>query len=138
MPDYDDEKIVGGLTERESALLPNWAQERLRDLRSDAEDAERKLKAQLDSTEPTMVAYGDVYDNPKYLPDGRFDRINVSLDNTTGPVDGIWASFCRREDEVTKAPYVEISTSRSVAVVPQASNVVRIYPVDSGQLYVPE
>lgn len=136
--DYDDETVDNGLTERERETLPKWASDRIKDLRRSIESAERKLQDQLDRTEPTTVAYGDVYENPRYLPDGRYDRINVSLDGTTEPVDGVWMSFCRKEDEQTKAPYIEVSCSNGVAVVSQAYNVVRIHAVDRGQLIIPK
>lgn len=139
MADYDDSKIGSDfLTERERETLPKWAQERLSDERRTAQDAVKNYEAQFDAQKPTSVAYGDVYNNPRYLPDGRFDHIAVRLDGGTEPMRGQWVAFVVKEDGHTGAQYVEVTAGHSLAVIPQAGNVVRVHPFDRGQVFVPE
>lgn len=138
--DYDDQNVgKDGLTERERETLPVWAQERMASLRFDAEKARKQYEDQFDSQEPTTVAYGKVYDNPKYLPDDRYSLISVRLDGGTEPADGVWLGFRRMTENVGGGHYVEVSSSDGIAVVSQAANVVRLFPFrDSRVTSIPE
>lgn len=133
--DYDDQKVVNGLTERERETLPVWAQERLKDHRRTAEEAVKAYEAQFDSQEPTRIAYGDVYDNPRYLPDGQYNRISIRLDEEgTEPHSGVWFDVTRKTDVQSGAAYLEITAGRGISSVPQASNVLRLYPFADGRV----
>lgn len=116
-----------GLTDREVKSLPVWAQDRLIDLRRAKESAEAKYKDQFDSQEVTRVTYGDVFNNARYLPDDGYARVRVGVTDLEGKEARV--DICRRTDRTdgTGPEYVEISTSGSVFVMPQASNVLRIY-----------
>lgn len=119
MSDYDDKQVKAstGLTEREEETLPNWAQERLASLRTKADQLKQEnlgLKEQ-DSTRPekSAVAYGDVENDPSYLPDGAFDAVRYAIGD--GYVD------VRLKDET-----LELAGSEDLTFTPQATNVIRI------------
>lgn len=119
MSDYDDKQVkANGLTEREETQLPNWAQERLSNLRglnSQLKQENNGLRAQ-DSTRPekSNVSYGDVENDPRYLPDGSYDAVRYDL----GDVGHV--------DVRLKLNALELSGSEDLTFTPQATNVIRI------------
>lgn len=118
MSSYDDKQVkANGLTEREEETLSLWVQERLTDLRSKVDQLKQEnngLKAQ-DSTLPeeSKVAYGDVENDPSYLPDGSYDAIRYVVD------DG-------HVDVRLKKDALELAGSEDLTFTPQATNVIRI------------
>ena len=122
MSDYDDKKVKAStqLTEREEETLPNWAQERVSELRNKVHQLKQEnngLKEQ-DSTRPekSEVSYGDVENDPSYLPDGSYDAIRYSLES--GHID------VRLKD--VGGGVLELSGSEDLSFAPQATNVIRI------------
>ena len=122
MSSYDDKQVKAstGLTEREEETLPQWAQERLSDLRNKANQLKQEnngLKEQ-DSTRPEKgkVSYGDVENDPSYLPDGSYDAIRYSLES--GHID------VRLKD--VGGGVLELAGSEDLSFAPQATNVIRI------------
>lgn len=120
MSDYDDKFVkASGVTEREEAQLPLWAQEKLSDLRgvnSRLKQENNGLKAQDGAApEKSAVSYGDVENDPRYLPDGSFDAVRYKIGD--GHVDV-------RIKEVSGA--LELAGSEDLSFVPQATNVIRI------------
>lgn len=118
MSEYDDKQVkASGLTEREETQLPQWAQERLSDLRginSQLKQENNGLKAQDGAApEASSVAYGDVENDPSYLPDGSFDAIRYFLDE--GHID-----------VRLKGVHLELAGSEDLGFVPQATNVIQI------------
>lgn len=128
-PDY--------LTERERAKLPAWAKDRLARALREKAVAERKYRDQFDSAEPTTIAYGD-YQNPRFLPESPFShQVAFSLDGTPDPAAKVRIVVRRQRDVTTGEEYVDVTGSRGLAVVPQASNVVRLYPFSGGEIPKP-
>lgn len=137
MADSPDDEVVQSdtnLTEREESTLPKWAQERMATLRSAADKATAQYRDQFDAQDETLVRYGDVYNNPRFLPDSDFDRIMFSLANeqerTAEDFDAVaekWLQFTRKTSGWDKKPYIEVTGSDLVTITPQASNVVRIH-----------
>lgn len=120
MSDYDDKFVKkSGVTEREEETLPNWAQEKLSDLRrinSRLKQENNGLKAQDGAApEKSAVSYGDVENDPSYLPDGSFDAVRYKIGD--GHIDV-------RLKEVSGA--LELAGSEDLSFVPQATNVIRI------------
>ena len=122
MADYDDKKVKAStqLTEREEETLPNWAQERVSELRNKVNQLKQEnngLKEQ-DSTRPekSKVAYGDVENDPSYLPDGSFEAVRYSIGD--GHVD------VRLKD--VGGGVLELAGSDDLSFAPQATNVIRI------------
>lgn len=119
MSDYDDKQVkeTTNLTEREETQLPQWAQERLADLRVKANQLKQEnlgLKAQDGAApEESAVSYGDVENDPSYLPDGSFDAIRYTIKG--GHLD------VRLKDDT-----LELAGSDDLSFVPQATNVIRI------------
>lgn len=120
MSDYDDKKVkANGLTEREEETLPNWAQQRLSDLRGNVSRLKQEnlgLKEQ-DSTRPekSKVSYGDVENAPSFLPDGGYDAVRYSIGE--GHID----VRLKETDGV-----LELAGSEDLSFAPQATNVIRI------------
>ena len=122
MSDYDDKQVKAstGLTEREEETLSQWAQERISELRNKVNLLKQEnngLKEQ-DSTRPekSEVSYGDVENDPSYLPDGSFDAVRYSLES--GHID------VRLKD--VGGGVLELAGSEDLAFAPQATNVIRI------------
>ena len=118
----DDKKVKAstGLTEREENQLPNWAQERISDFRDTVSRLRQEnngLKEQ-GSTRPekSKVAYGDVENDPSYLPDGSFEAVRYSIGD--GHVD------VRLKD--VGGGVLELAGSNDLSFAPQATNVIRI------------
>lgn len=117
--DYNDKQVRSdGLTEREMETLPNWAQERLADLRSVNSRLKQEnngFKAQ-DGAAPerSAVSYGDVENDPQYLPDGSFDVVRYTLGK--GHVD-----------IRLKVDGLELEGSDDLGFTPQAVNVIRVH-----------
>lgn len=135
MSELDDKEFNHGrLTERERAKLPVWAQDRLRNLRYELETAQKHLDELRKREGRTTVAYGDIYNNPKFLPDSPYHAVTMSLDGSTEPQDKVWITVRRQLDEVTRQPLLEVTGSHSLAVTPQASNMLRVYPFYNGRI----
>lgn len=117
MSDDDKQIKANGLTEREENQLPVWAQDRvstLRDLNSQLKQENNGLKAQDGAApEKSAVSYGDVENDPKYLPDGSFEAVRYSLGE--GHID-----------IRLKLDALELAGSDDLSFVPQATNVIRI------------
>lgn len=118
----DDKKVKAStqLTEREENQLPLWAQERISELRNKVNLLKQEnngLKEQ-DSTRPekSEVSYGDVENDPSYLPDGSFDAVRYSLES--GHID------VRLKD--VGGGVLELAGSEDLSFAPQATNVIRI------------
>jgi len=122
------------LTEREREKLPRWAQDRLRRLRYELETAEKHLDELREQIGRTTVAYGDIYNNPRFLPDSPYHAVTMSLDGSLEPQDRVWVTVRRQVDEVTRQPLLEVTSSHSLAAVPQASNLLRVYPFYNGRI----
>lgn len=138
MIEHDDQRVGRDrLTDRERAKLPVWAQDRLRKLRYELEQAREHLEEQRDRNGRSTVAYGDIYNNPKFLPDDPYSAVTISLDGSLEPQDKMWLTLRRRLDEITGQPYVEATSSHGLAVTPQASNLLRLYPFHSGRVLEP-
>lgn len=119
MSDYDDKKVkANGLTEREESQLPNWAQERISDFRDQLQALKRENNALIEASdapnEKTAVSYGDVENDPHYLPDGMTDAVRYSIDN--GHID-----------IRLKKDGLELSGSDDLGFTPQAVNVIRVH-----------
>jgi hypothetical protein len=114
------------------AKLPVWAQDLIKQLRRDAIEAQKQYSDLFDSQEVTHTAYGDVYNNPRYLPDDRRGLIAIKLDDEGGLLDKDWVQVRREIDSASGLPCVEVMGNSGLAVIPQASNVVRIYPFRNG------
>lgn len=121
MADYDDKKVKAssGLTEREEETLPQWAQERLSDLRAKTEQLRQENNALREASDApndkSSVSYGDVENDPHYLPDGSFDAVRYQIGD--GHIDV-------RLKEVAGA--LELAGSEDLSFSPQATNVIRI------------
>ena len=119
MSDYDDKQVKAStnLTEREEAQLPLWAQERIADFRVKTDQLKQEnngLKAQDGAVpEESAVTYGDVENDPSFLPDGSFDAVRYKVGE--GHVD------VRLKDDI-----LELAGSDDLSFVPQATNVIRI------------
>lgn len=118
MSDYDDKQVkANGLTEREETQLPQWAGERLSNLRSTNSQLKQEnngLKAQDGAApEQSSVSYGDVENAPNFLPDGSFDAVRYSLGE--GHID-----------VRLKGAHLELAGSEDLGFVPQATNVIQI------------
>ena len=118
MSDYDDKKVkANGLTEREEAQLPVWAQERISDFRDQAQTLKRENNALVEASEApakeTAISYGDVENNPHYLPEGMTDAVRYKINgghvNVRLKMDGL-----------------ELEGSEDLSFAPQATNVIRI------------
>ena len=119
MSDYDDKKVKGnGLTEREEAQLPVWAQERITGFRDQIQTLKRENNALIEASdapnEKSSVAYGDVENDPHYLPDGTTDAVRYFIDN--GHID-----------IRLKTDGLELSGSDDLGFTPQAVNVIRVH-----------
>ena len=119
MSDYDDKKVKGnGLTEREEAQLPVWAQERITGFRGQIQTLKRENNALIEASdapnEESSVAYGDVENDPHYLPDGITDAVRYFIDN--GHID-----------IRLKTDGLELSGSEDLGFTPQAVNVIRVH-----------
>lgn len=119
MSDYDDKKVkANGLTEREESQLPNWAQERISDFRDQLQTLKRENNALIEASdapnEKTAVSYGDVENDPHYLPDGSYDAVRYTLGK--GHVD-----------VRVKVDGLELAGSDDLGFTPQAVNVIRVH-----------
>lgn len=119
MSDYDDKKVKGnGLTEREEAQLPVWAQERITEFRGQLQTLKRENNALIEASdapnEASSIAYGDVENDPHYLPDGMTDAVRYFIDN--GHID-----------IRLKTDGLELSGSDDLGFTPQAVNVIRVH-----------
>lgn len=128
MADINDElDDPTGLTDREVKSLPVWAQDRLVDLRRALATATEKYDEQFDSQTPTRVIYGDVYNNPRYLPDNGTARVRIGVKDSGG--EDSWVDFARRVPvDKDQREYAEIVCMGTMHLSPQASNVIRVYP----------
>lgn len=118
MSEYDDKQVrANGLTEREEETLGIWTQERLSELREKVATLKREnnaLREESDHpTEASSVAYGDVENDPHYLPDSMTDAVRYYLDE--GHID-----------VRLKGASLELAGSEDLKFVPQATNVIRI------------
>lgn len=118
MSEYDDKQVrANGLTEREEETLGNWVQERIAGFRDQISQLKREnnaLREEADHpTEESAVAYGDVENDPHYLPDGMTDAVRYKLNE--GHID-----------VRLKLGSLELAGSEDLSFVPQATNVIRI------------
>lgn len=120
MGEYNDSRVkANGLTEREEETLPNWAQERLSDLRGKTSQLKQENNALREVSDApndkSAVSYGDVENDPHYLPDGTYDAVRYTFGG--GHIDV-------RLKEVAGA--LELVGSEDLSFSPQATNVIRI------------
>ena len=118
MSEYDDKQVKpNGLTEREETQLPQWAQDRLSFFRNQNARLHQENNALREASdapnEKSAVAYGDVENDPHYLPDGTFDAVRYSIG------DG-------HVDVRLKSGALELAGSEDLSFAPQATNVIRI------------
>lgn len=119
MSEQDDKQVkASGLTEREEVQLPLWAQERLADLRSTNSMLKQENNGLKEkdgaAPEKSAVSYGDVENDPQYLPDGSYDAVRYTLGK--GHVD-----------VRVKVDGLELAGSDDLGFTPQAVNVIRVH-----------
>lgn len=102
-------------TPEQIAKLPKWAREYIHDLERATHDAQRQREALFDSQEKTSILHGDVYENPRYLPDNGNTRFLLGDDRT-------WIDFRHGRERDHETGYVHVNASSRMLIIPSASN----------------
>ena len=106
-------------SEEQFRKLPQWAQQAIKNAERDRDDYARMLQEQRDATEVTRISYGDVYHNPRYLPEGAYDTVRFTLPDEHNRA---WVDIKMARDFTG----IEISASESLTIRPRASNVAHV------------
>lgn len=104
-------------TEDQINRLPNWARTHIRRLQRVATEAENKAQEVMDAQEVTRIQYGNVYQTPKYLPDGPYNRVRFNNTEHTLPE---WVDF------MLEGEHVRVTASHPLLLRMQASNTLII------------
>ena len=116
--------------EQKIAKLPAWARNYIADLERRTAQAEQDREALRDQDGPTTVVYGDVYGNPRFLPDGPHDHVRFYL--TPGSKEH-WIDFGRRPNFVGEQVQVHVRSSDSMAVFPLGANTIGVSLVEGAE-----
>lgn len=113
--------------ERE-ARLPMWAQQKLKDARYVARNAQEALAAHHEIAEPSRIWHGD-YDNRVYIPEP-FENASTTVHfdpyNDDEMHHGIQVRIVPKRALYLMTPCIEINTGGQMWIQPVASNLLRV------------
>ena len=129
MSDDPNDETIGkdNLTDRERNVLPQWASERIAELREENTSAQAVIDASGEGKE-TAISYGGK--SRRFIPDGMTDRIRIGLSD-----DGEdFVNVARKKHSKDGRFYLEIDGSGTIAVLPLSSGTARVLNVQEGEL----
>ncbi|WIC89698.1 hypothetical protein SEA_MASELOP_76 [Rhodococcus phage Maselop] len=119
-------------TEAQIAKLPRWAREYIRTLEYATHDAQRKHSELFDEQEKTGILFGDVYENPRYLPESGYGRVRYHTSTEKNVWDEYsYLEFSRPTDQYGRIGKggIQVTSSDGIEIIPVVSNVVIIKSV---------
>lgn len=106
---------------------PLYIQDYIRNLETALDNSMLETRELAEQQTPTRVQYGDVWNNPKYLPDDKFARVQIGVtadeDKVTEDMrEPDWIQVSRNVNEVTGKITLQVIGSSSLYVLPSSNN----------------